>query len=218
MCRAFSCLVLPGGEVLWEFGVDSHEALIKKHSLVDNTCDPAEMTFCRVEYAPRNGSYLKPDGWELRVDQGRPAWWSARHAKAVKAAWKTWKAKLDRRLVYKRIVKPFEDKKPPKKITKKHLDLLRQWASVWASVRASVGASVRDSVRAYIGSFFRLPRKAWKRTSRITRPDYPYQSAVDLWEMGLVPTYNGNVWRLHGGPDAKVLWEGALEDKKEMCK
>jgi hypothetical protein len=93
-------------------------------------------------------------------------------------------------------------------------------ASVGASVRASVGASVRDSVwasvrdsvgdsvGAYIGSFFRLPRAAWKYTEKIQTKDYPFQPVVDLWNIGLVPSFDGTIWRLHGGPKAKILWSG----------
>jgi len=32
-------------------------------------------------------------------------------------------------------------------------------------------------------------------------------SLVKLWEMGLVPSFDGKVWRLHGGKNAKVLFE-----------
>jgi hypothetical protein len=75
---------------------------------------------------------------------------------------------------------------------------------------ASVGASVWASVWAYIGSFFNLPRSAWKDTEKIKTKGYPFQPAVELWMMGLVPSFSGTKWRLHGGPDGKVLWEGAL--------
>ncbi|MDP2652581.1 MAG: hypothetical protein Q8Q08_00960 [Candidatus Omnitrophota bacterium] len=74
-------------------------------------------------------------------------------------------------------------------------------ASVWASVWASVGGSVWDSVRAYIGYIFAPVVKGWEH-------NYPYQPAVDLWKQGLVPSYDGGVWRLHGGPTAEILWEG----------
>ena len=37
-----------------------------------------------------------------------------------------------------------------------------------------------------------------------------FQAVVDLWNKGLVPSFDGKVWRLHGGPDGKVLWEGKL--------
>jgi hypothetical protein len=77
---------------------------------------------------------------------------------------------------------------------------------VWASVRDSV----RASVWAYSGTFFLLPRNAWKYTENIKTDEYPFLPLVKLWEMGLVPSFDGAKWRLHGGKDAKILWEGAL--------
>jgi hypothetical protein len=108
-------------------------------------------------------------------------------------------------------------------------------ASVWASVGASVGASVwarvrdsvRDSVRArvrdsvwtsvrdsvwasvgaYIGSLF--PNiKHWKYVNH-EESTYPFQSAVDLWCRGFVPTFDGMTWRLHAGKDAEIVYEEA---------
>ena len=78
--------------------------------------------------------------------------------------------------------------------------------SVWASVMASVGASVW----AYNGTFFIIPRSYWKYTENIPGEGYPFQPAVTLWEMGLVPSFDGRTWRLHGGPDGRVLWEGVI--------
>lgn len=37
--------------------------------------------------------------------------------------------------------------------------------------------------------------------------EYPYQPAVDLWRDGLVPSFDGKTWKLHGGEDAEVLFE-----------
>ena len=34
MCKAFSCLVLERGNVVWKFGVDSHEELIERIEVV----------------------------------------------------------------------------------------------------------------------------------------------------------------------------------------
>ncbi len=85
--------------------------------------------------------------------------------------------------------------------------------SVGASVRDSVGASVWASVWAYIGSLF--PNiKTWKYAP-ITIQGYPYQSCVDLWKQGLVPSFDGSKWRLHGGEVAKILFE---IDKSELEK
>ena len=88
--------------------------------------------------------------------------------------------------------------------------------SVWASVRAAGGdtsvvtaISIWDSVAAYTGSFFRIP--VWKYVKH-SRGKYPYQSLVDLWNLGLVPSFDGTIWRLHGGPKAKALFSIAKEE------
>ena len=85
------------------------------------------------------------------------------------------------------------------------------WDSVWASVRDSVRDSVGASVWAYIGTFFVLPRESWNYTENVKTDEYPFQCLADLWGHGLVPSFDGNKWRLHGGKDAKILWEGELK-------
>jgi len=233
---------MKNGEVLWKFGTDSHEDLIRAAKLTD---DGREQTFVRVEITPRNQSYLRPDKWVYRVDQGnRPEWYREEFAEAeCRKAHAEWLKKLRAVLPEQDLVNPF-GVPPPNEITPAHLALLREWASVEDSVGASVGnsvgnsvgdsvvASVRDSVVAsvwalvrrdirdafglsgwsliwaYAGSLFRLPRSAWKYAEHIPGDGYPYQPAVDLWLQGLVPSYNGKKWRLHGGLDGRVLWEG----------
>lgn len=127
-------------------------------------------------------------------------------------------------LIIKPIVNPFEI--DCKEVTQQDIDNLKQWASVWFSVRdsvgdsvgASVGASVRDSVGAsvrdsvwdsvrdsvgtrvrdsiwaYISSFFNLDGK-WKDFEDLK--GNPFQCCIDLWHRGLVPSFDGKVWRLH---------------------
>ena len=73
-------------------------------------------------------------------------------------------------------------------------------ASVWASVVASIGASVW----AYISSFFALDE--WQFNGEIVREN-PFQLAIDLWEAGLVPSFDGEIWRLHAGKDAQIVYE-----------
>jgi len=82
--------------------------------------------------------------------------------------------------------------------------------SVWDSVRNSVGYSVWDSVwdsvRAYIGSLFPSIGK-WEYKNH-EHSQYPFQSAVNLWYRGLVPSFDGSkIWRLHSGEKAEVVWE-----------
>ncbi len=83
-------------------------------------------------------------------------------------------------------------------------------ASVWASVWDSVWASVWDSVWAYTGYLFPGIKK-WKYVENIK--GYPYQSAVKLWKVGLVPSFDGKVWRLHKMCDkARIIYEIKKED------
>ena len=219
MCKAFSCIIESNKKVTWKMGIDSHDHLLKIAGLPDDTLDPAQIRFCRIEIAPKNGSYLEPDEWIFKIDMDvTPAWWTLDHKKACLEAHKKWLKELDKILVRKPIVHPFKIE-PPKLITEEHLTLLREWTSVRDSVRASVRDSVRDSVgdsvwdsvQVYIGSFFNFPRTVWKYTEKIETKGYPFQPAADLWMMGLVSSFDGKTWRLHGGVDGKVLWEGGIE-------
>ena len=81
------------------------------------------------------------------------------------------------------------------------------WDSVGASVRNLVGASVGDSVGAsvwasvwaYVSTFFAIDHK------------HDYSSAMKLWEAGLVPSFDGTMWRLHSGTKADVVYEWTPE-------
>ena len=210
-------------KVTWKFGVDSHTELVKLGGYRDETADPSQMTFARVEITPDNKSYLEPDNWSLRVDESiQPAWFGVKHKEVCFAAHKKWSAKLYKILIRKKIVHPFEI--VPPKITKRHVALLREWdsvgGSVWSSVGGSVWSSVRDSVRSsvgdsvwgYAGSFFSLPK--WKHTKHV-RGKYPFASVVKLWEAGLVPNFDGMTWRLHGGKKAVILFTISAEDLRK---
>ena len=73
------------------------------------------------------------------------------------------------------------------------------WSSVWSSVGDSVWSSVRDSVRAYFSSFFAI------------NYEYDFSSAVNLWNAGLVPSFDGETWRLHSSENADVVYEWTPE-------
>jgi len=77
--------------------------------------------------------------------------------------------------------------------------------SVWDSVGASVWASVRDSVWAYISSIFPNVKK-WEYVDH-TEGINPFQPCIELWNAGLVPSFDGKIWRLHTGNDAKIIFE-----------
>ena len=216
MCRAFSCIVDQAAKVTWKLGVDSHKTLLAGTTYKDNTADSALMEFARVEITPNNGSYLEPDVWTLKVDQTiTPVWFTERHKDAARKAHAKWLAKLDKILIRKKIIHPFNIA-PPAEITKKHISMLRQWASVWDSVGDSVWASVRasvgDSVWAYTGSFFSIPQ--WKYIKH-PKGRYPYGPCVSLWKLGLVSSFDGKTWRLHGGPKAAILFEITAEELRK---
>jgi hypothetical protein len=265
MCKAFSAIVTKNGDVLWKMGVDSHEEIIRLHNLSDKQLPP---DFARVEITPKNGNYLFPDTWVFRLDErATPEWWSPAYQVFAEEAREKWYSELEKMLNKKQIINPLKDVQPPKKITKKHIMLLKKWHSVWQSVEHSVGQSVWQSVEhsvgqsvgqsawqsvwqsvehsvgqsvgqpvwhsvgqsvgqsawhsvwqsvwqsvyAYCGSFFNLPCKSWKYTGNIKCKGYPFQPCVDLWDMGLVPSFDGKTWRLHGGPKADVLFEITAE-------
>lgn len=70
--------------------------------------------------------------------------------------------------------------------------------SVWVSVWASVGC--------YISSIF-YGIEDWKHIDH-EKGVNPFKPAIDLWEAGYIASYDGEIWRLHCGKDAKVVWEG----------
>ena len=133
-----------------------------------------------------------------------------------------WVKKLDFKtivepLIIKKIVNPLRAKKTT--VTKEHIELLKQWASVrdsvWdsvgASVWASVWASVRDSVGAYLSSFFQLDE--WKDIEHEHGVN-PFQPCIDLWAAGLVPSFDGKKWRLHSGKKAAIVYKQGEKDER----
>ncbi len=218
MCQAFSCIIDHGGKVIWKFGVDSHSELARIGGYADRQLGE----FAKIEITPRNRDYINPDIWDYRVDESPvPDWCGIHEKEKALRAHKQWLKKLDKVIVRKKTVHPF--KLTPPEITEKHIALLKKWASVRASVRDSGGASVRasvwDSVRAsvrasvwaYAGSFFKIAQ--WQSVKH-PKGKYPYQPLVQLWNKGLVPSFDGKTWRLHGGEKAKILFSVSAEELK----
>ena len=82
--------------------------------------------------------------------------------------------------------------------------------SVWGFVEGFVGGSMRisvwDFVWAYCSSFFQLDK--WKGVN-------PFQCGIDLWNRGFVPSFDGEVWRLHQGVNAEVVYEITKEELRK---
>lgn len=64
--------------------------------------------------------------------------------------------------------------------------------------------------RAYISSFFPNIKK-WELIDHIEGTN-PFQSGIDLWNLGLVPSYDNETWRLHKGKNMKVVFEISKKD------
>jgi len=96
------------------------------------------------------------------------------------------------------------------------------WSSVGYSVWSSVGDSVRDSVWSSVWSFvgynFKISRNKWKYTKNIKTKDYPFMPVVKLWKQGLVPSFDGEYWRLHSGKKGKVIFKISKMKLKEYKK
>ena len=163
---------------------DSHSSLSSFYGFIGDNADKVN----KYEYNPLTGLFT--------VDQIN----TINDSELIKMACK----KLD----FSEIVKPLiiHDIIDPLKldrvdVTKKEIELLR----VWASVRPSVWASVRDSVWAYTSSFFSI--KKWINF----KGSKPFDSCIKLWNAGLVPSFDGKIWRLHG-KDGKIVFSSEVNE------
>ena len=178
-------------------GVDSHSHICARFKLDEDVCN-------KYEFNPLTKAFTIDQINSKRDDSEAAEKWANR------LDFKT----IIEPLIIKPIVNPFE-LQAVEKVTDEHLQWLKEWDSVWASVRDLVGASVRDlvlasvrdlvgasvgaSVRAYFSSFFAINYK------------YNFSSVANLWNAGLVPSFDGTTWRLHSSENADVVYEWAPE-------
>ena len=224
MCKAFSCVLLKSGEVLWEAGIDSHDKLLTKHNIVDDTSDGDMIKLARIEMTPDDG-YLHPEGnWTFKVDENTsPRWITPKKKQACYDALEQWKKYVYSKINLEEARNPINPFKLPKRIpTPEDIGLLHKWITVgdtvWATVRDTVWATdrdtvwatvrypVREAVWAYTGSLFMIEK--W---GDYPAGIYPFQPAVDMWKHGLVPSYDGKTWRLHSGEKGEVVYKEAIK-------
>ena len=144
-----------------------------------------------------------------------------------------WVSKLDfKTIIPQLIIKPIKNPlKRTVKVTAADIELLKQWASVGASVGASVRASVRASVGASVGDsvwasdgdsvWASVGDSVWASVWASVRAYYStffninynhdFSSCVELWDRGLVPSFDGKTWRLHSGKKAEIVYEWVKE-------
>jgi len=143
-------------------------------------------------------------------------------------------------LIIKPIVNPLSI--TVNKITIEDLQLLKQWdsvrdsvgawvrdsvgASVGASVRVSIWAlvwdlvwdSVRDSVGASVGASVWVSIWAYASTFVDIKYNHDFTSINKLWERGIVPSYDGKIWRLHTGMKADIIMQGTISELEKEIK
>ena len=205
MCKAFSAIVTRR-KIYWKMGMDSHEE-IKKHFKLDDTGNK----LVPIEIIPEDYLNMKKDkkSWDFKFDEQCPDWWKASHENMSWSACLKWREEIAKKVNFKEArnpIHPFKIK--TKKVTKVQIKLLKKWDSV--------RDSVESSVRAFIGSLFYLQRKEWKYTDNIKCKGYPFQSCVELWKQGLVPSFDGTYWRLHTRKKAKVVFKISKSELKKI--
>ena len=86
--------------------------------------------------------------------------------------------------------------------------------SVQGSVGYSVWNLVQDSIMASVGAYISsgFPNiKNWKYIDHEEGIN-PFQSGIDLWNDNLIPSFDGNIWRVHSGAKAEIVFEISKED------
>jgi hypothetical protein len=73
----------------------------------------------------------------------------------------------------------------------------KEWSEL-SSIFDSFEDSLYDYTNVYATYFFDF------------KFNYDYSSFHNLWNKGLVPSYDGTKWRLHSGEKAEIVWEGEI--------
>ena len=64
------------------------------------------------------------------------------------------------------------------------------------NINNDIQLSDKEICHCYYSSFFTYPHIK-----------NPLQSGIDLWDAGLVPSFDGKTWRLHRGEKADIVYE-----------
>lgn len=83
------------------------------------------------------------------------------------------------------------------------------------SKRYSVLTSIEAAIYGYISGLF--PRIRLWRHAEVLGP-YPWKSLLTMWHSGYVPSFDGEVWRVHTGPKARIVETYTVEDLRKQPK
>lgn len=197
---------------------DSHTFVLTKNKIPPKMQD----RWSKYEYNPLSKEFFVDNGVEGHDHESARNWAEGLDYKKIVPA-----------LIIKSITNPLRGNK--KKITKKEIELLKEWASVmgyiyrdfvwdvtvgysvWDSVRDAVWHSVwvpiGDSVFDSIGESAKSPLwvcidaalGAYISSFFNITYQHNFSSLTKLWEAGFMPSFDGTYWRLHSG--AKGGWE-----------
>lgn len=79
------------------------------------------------------------------------------------------------------------------------------FSPIYNTMYNSIYSSVRSFVIAYIFSLFPNIKK-WKNI-KYKKGENPFLPAINLWRAGYVPSFDGEIWRLHAGTQAEIIYE-----------
>jgi len=222
MCQFFSFVTDPVGHLAeyyhfdWEYrkanlddeGVDSHSRICAHFNLDEDRCN-------KYEFNPLTNKFeIDMINSERDDSEAAEKWAKRQDFKEIVEP-----------LIIKPIVKPFE-LPAVERVTDEQIDWLKSWASVRASVRVSVWDAVRDAVGDSVGdsvwrecnSFWAsVGNSVWAYVSSFFAIDFnhDFSPAVNLWNAGLVPSFDGTMWRLHSGTKADVVYEWTPEERED---
>ena len=215
MCKFFSFVTNPVDNPGWYYyfdwqyrkanlddeGVDSHSHICAHFALNEDRCN-------KYEFNPLTNKF--------EIDM-------INSERDDSVAAEKWAQRLDFKtiiepLIIKPIVNPFE-LPAVERVTDEQIGWLKEWASVRALAGASVGDLVRDLVSDSVGSsvsdsvWESVRASSWAYFSSFFAIEYKFDfsPAVNLWEAGLVPSFDGTTWRLHTGKPARVVYEWTPE-------
>ena len=199
MCNFFSAIVLKNGEIVYDVDISSHEDLIEKAKLKDDTADSAKLMFARIEIVPKNGGiFTERKNWYLKIDQTIvPDWFSEEYEKKCMDLFFT--------EVYPCCV--FIDKKYLVFRNRKNLFLKNSSVEVHGSSSADLYNS--STVIVHDSSFAFLHDSSSADFYNSSTAILYDSSSAELHDLSLARLYNSSSARLHDSSTAR-LYDSSL--------
>jgi hypothetical protein len=112
-------------------------------------------------------------------------------------------------LTIKPIVNPFKDYQV-EAVTDEMVQLLEEWITVYNPIRYSIRYSIRDSIGGSIWDSFGDSVGVYISSFVDIEYKFNREPILKLWHMGVIPSFDGDVWRLHG-KDGMIIYTKELK-------